>query len=189
VRVGRRRALQKFNHLRGGNNQLKLGVAMRSSFEFAATVYKSSGTLQEERFALMPVMSAEELNTFVAAHFPHLDENFRVEEVEDRAARVRLLYHDRHLRPGETISGASLMALADLAMYVTLLGMIGPVALAVTTNLNINFLRKPAKVDVVAQCRLLKLGKRLAVGEVIMRSEGDTEPVAHATVTYSIPPG
>lgn len=80
------------------------------------------------------------------------------------------------------------MSLADAAMYMALLGMIGPVALAVTTNLNINFLRKPARVDIVAQCRILKLGKRLAMGEVTMYSEGDLEPVAHATVTYSIPP-
>ena len=80
------------------------------------------------------------------------------------------------------------MALADLAMYVTVLAMIGPVALAVTTNLNINFLRKPPKGDVIGECRLLKLGKRLAVGEVIMNSDGDPELVAHATVTYSIPP-
>ena len=136
----------------------------------------------------MPLMSVEELNVFLVTHFPHLEESFRVEEVGDRLARVRLLYHDRHLRPGETISGASLMALADLAMYVTVLAMIGPVALAVTTNLNINFLRKPTKGDVLAECRLLKLGKRLAVGEVIMNSDGDPEPVAHATVTYSIPP-
>ncbi len=136
----------------------------------------------------MTVMSVEELNVFLVTHFPHLEESFRVEEVGDRLARVRLLYHDRHLRPGETISGASLMALADLAMYITLLGSIGPVALAVTTNLNINFLRKPAKGDVIGECRLLKLGKRLAVGEVVMYSKGDPEPVAHATVTYSIPP-
>jgi len=136
----------------------------------------------------MPLMSVEELNAFVVTHFPHLEDTFRVEKVGDRLAKVRLLYHDRHLRPGETISGASLMALADLAMYVTLLAMIGPVELAVTTNLNINFLRKPVKGDVISECRLLKLGKRLAVGEVIMHSEGDSEPVAHATVTYSIPP-
>ena len=137
----------------------------------------------------MPLMTVEELNAFLVTHFPHFEQTFRVEELADRFALVRLLYHDRHLRPGETISGASLMALADLAMYVMVLAMIGPVALAVTTNLNINFLRKPSKVDVIAECRLLKLGKRLAVGEVIMRSEGDSEPVAHATVTYSIPPG
>ena len=136
----------------------------------------------------MPLMSVEELNVFLVSHFPHLEESFRVEEVADRLARVRLLYHDRHLRPGETISGASLMALSDLAMYIAVLGMIGPVALAVTTNLNINFLRKPSKGDVISECRLLKLGKRLAVGEVFMYSEGDPEPVAHATVTYSIPP-
>jgi acyl-coenzyme A thioesterase PaaI-like protein len=73
-------------------------------------------------------------------------------------------------------------------MYIALLGMIGPVALAVTTNLNINFLRKPAKADVIGECRILKLGKRLAVGDVIMLSEFDPEPVAHATVTYSLPP-
>ena len=80
------------------------------------------------------------------------------------------------------------MALADLAMYVTVLAMIGPVALAVTTNLNINFLRKPARLDVIAECRLLKLGKRLAVGEVQIYSHGEDEMVAHATATYSIPP-
>ena len=79
------------------------------------------------------------------------------------------------------------MTLADMAMYMAVLGMIGPVALAVTTNLNINFLRKPAQTDVIGECRILKLGKRLAVGEVTMYSEGDAEPVAHATVTYSIP--
>jgi uncharacterized protein (TIGR00369 family) len=79
------------------------------------------------------------------------------------------------------------MTLADMAMYMALLGMIGPVALAVTTNLNINFLRKPSQRDVIGECRLLKLGKRLAVGEVAMYSLGDTELVAHATVTYSIP--
>jgi hypothetical protein len=78
--------------------------------------------------------------------------------------------------------------IAEHTMYMALLGMIGPVALAVTTNLNINFLRKPEQADVIAECKLLKLGKRLAVGEVTMYSEGDHEPVAHATVTYSIPP-
>ena len=79
------------------------------------------------------------------------------------------------------------MLLADTAMYLALLGMIGPVALAVTTNLNINFLRKPAQADVIAKCKLLKLGKRLAVGEVTMCSDAELEPVAHAVVTYSIP--
>jgi len=80
-----------------------------------------------------------------------------------------------------------MMTLADFAMYVGLLASIGPVPLAVTTNLNINFLRKPGTCDLVAECRLLKLGKRLAVGEVIIRSDGIDEPVAHVTSTYSIP--
>jgi uncharacterized protein (TIGR00369 family) len=136
----------------------------------------------------MTKMSAEELEAFLYSHFPDTEEpSVRVEKVDERFAQVRLLYHDRHLRPGGTISGPSLMTLADTAMYVAVLAMIGPVALAVTTNLNINFLRKPAQADVIAQAKLLKLGKRLAVGEVSMYSDGDTEPVAHATVTYSIP--
>ena len=136
----------------------------------------------------MTKMSAEELEAFLYSHFPDMEEpGIRVEKVDERFAQLRLLYHDRHLRPGGTISGPSLMTLADTAMYIAVLAMIGPVALAVTTNLNINFLRKPAQADVIAQAKLLKLGKRLAVGEVSMYSDGDTEPVAHATVTYSIP--
>jgi uncharacterized protein (TIGR00369 family) len=91
------------------------------------------------------------------------------------------------IRPGGTISGPTMMALADFTMYVGLLGSIGPVALAVTTNLNINFLRKPGARDLIAECRLLKLGQRLAVGEVTVRSDGQDEPVAHVTSTYSIP--
>ncbi len=86
------------------------------------------------------------------------------------------------------MSGPSLMALADSAAYLLILSMIGPVALAVTTSLNINFLRKPAPRDILAEARILKLGSRLAVADVAMFSDGDAEPVAHATVTNSIPP-
>ncbi len=137
----------------------------------------------------MPVMTAEELEQFLYSHFADSAHRaFKVERVDEMFAQVRMLCNPRHLRPGGTISGPSLMMLSDTAMYMALLGMIGPVALAVTTNLNINFLRKPEQADVIAECRLLKLGKRLAVGEVTMFSEGDREPVAHATVTYSIPP-
>ncbi|MGE0132032.1 MAG: PaaI family thioesterase [Blastocatellales bacterium] len=137
----------------------------------------------------MPKMTAAELDAFYSAHFPQLDSyRFKIEEVWDGGVRLRLLYHDLHLRPGGTVSGPTLMALADTAMYSLLMAMIGPVALAVTTNLNINFLRKPAPVDVIAKAELLKLGQRLAVGSVTMFSDGDDEPVAHATVTYSIPP-
>lgn len=137
----------------------------------------------------MTRMTAEELEQFLYSHFPDgAHRAFTVERIDEMFGRVRMRYDSRHLRPGGTISGPSLMMLSDTAMYLTLLGMIGPVALAVTTNLNINFLRKPAQADVIAECRLLKLGKRLAVGEVAMYSEGDPDPVAHATVTYSIPP-
>ncbi|HEY3136339.1 MAG TPA: PaaI family thioesterase [Blastocatellia bacterium] len=136
----------------------------------------------------MQRMSVEELDQFLTEHFPFAEHrSLVIERIEENLAKVRLRYHERHLRPGGTISGASLMTLADMAMYVALLGMIGPLALAVTTNLNINFLRKPEPRDVIGECRLLKLGKRLAVGEVKMFSEGDSELVAHATVTYSIP--
>lgn len=136
----------------------------------------------------MPRMSAEELEQFLYSHFRELERPFRVERVGDMCAQVRLSYDPRNLRPGGTISGPSMMTLADTAVYIAVLGMIGPVALAVTTNLNIHFLRKPAPVDVIAHAKLLRLGRRLAVGEVTIYSEGDAEPVAHATVTYSIPP-
>lgn len=104
--------------------------------------------------------------------------------------RLRALYSDRFLRPGGTIAGPVLMGLADAALYAVVLSRIGPVELAVTTSLSINFLRKPAAADVVADARLLKLGKRLAVGEVTLFSEqtGADDPVAHVTGTYSIPP-
>lgn len=136
----------------------------------------------------MPRMSAEELEQFLYSHFPDsAHKAIKVEKIDDMFAQVRMSFDKRYLRPGGTISGPSLMMLTDTTMYMALLGMIGPVALAVTTNLNINFLRKPGQTDVIAECKLLKLGKRLAVGEVTMYSDGDPLPVAHATVTYSIP--
>ena len=137
----------------------------------------------------MPRMTAQELDEFLNSHFPDLERPIaRVERVDDMTAEVRLPYHEMHLRPGGTISGPALMMLADTAVYVALLAMIGPVALAVTTNLNINFLRKPAPADVIAKATLIKLGKSLAVGEVSIYSNGSDTLVAHATVTYSIPP-
>jgi uncharacterized protein (TIGR00369 family) len=111
-----------------------------------------------------------------------------VEGVGEQTARVRLRATPRNLRPGGTISGASMMALADLAIYAALLGEIGLVPLAVTTSLTINFLRKPPLADVLAEARLLKVGKALAFGEIVLVSERDPRPVAHCTSTYSIPP-
>ena len=136
----------------------------------------------------MTRMTAAELDAFLHRAFPQVDQHrFRVEEVRERFARIRMPFHDGHLRPGGTVSGPSLMSLADTAMYVAILAMIGEVPLAVTTNLNINFMRKPGPADVLADARVLKLGKRLAVGDVALYSEGDPEMVAHATLTYSIP--
>lgn len=138
----------------------------------------------------MPRMTAQEVEDFIFSHFPTRTQKryFLVESVGDMVARMRMVYDERQLRPGGTISGPAMMTLADTAMWAVLVAMIGPVALTVTTNLNINFLRKPEQKDMIAEVRLLKLGKRLAVGDVIMYSEGDSQPVAHATLTYSIPP-
>ena len=137
-----------------------------------------------------PKMSVRDLEEFLATEFPqafHDGSGLSIEEVWHGGARVRQAYQARHIRPGGTISGPTMMALADFAMYVGLLASIGPVPLAVTTNLTINFLRKPETRDLIAECRYLKLGKRLAVGEVSIFSEGTDEPVAHVTSTYSIP--
>jgi uncharacterized protein (TIGR00369 family) len=140
---------------------------------------------------MQPVMSVEQVEAFLDREFPqiHLDGRvYRVEAVGEGTARMRMKAGERHIRPGGTLSGPSMMTLADLALYVVILAHIGPVGLAVTTNLNFNFLRKPEPRDLVAECRLLKLGARLAVGEVSLFSQGITDPVCHATGTYSIPP-
>jgi uncharacterized protein (TIGR00369 family) len=136
-------------------------------------------------------MSMLELEQFLHEVFPQvfrIGGDIAIEHADGRTCRVRQRYSDRMLRPGGTISGPTLMALADCAMYVVLLSAIGPVGLAVTTNLNINFLRKGAPgQDVLAVARLLKLGKRLAVGEVSLFSADSPDPIAHVTATYSIP--
>jgi uncharacterized protein (TIGR00369 family) len=135
-------------------------------------------------------MSVDEVEDLLAREFPQLHHggrSYRVEAVGPLFARVRMEYQDRHIRPGGTISGPSMMALADLALYVAVLASIGPVPLAVTTSLTFNFLRKPGRRDMLAECRIMKLGKRLAVGEVALRSEGDSEIVCHATGTYALP--
>ncbi len=132
----------------------------------------------------------EELKAYLAEIFPETWASglFEIEGIAPMEARLRLAFHPRQLRPGGTISGPSLFALADLALYVAILAQIGRSPLAVTTNLNINFLRKPAPRDVIGEARLMKLGKRLAVGEVALRSAGENELCAHAVGTYSIPP-
>src|ERR1700760_4603282 len=135
-------------------------------------------------------MGVAELEAFLRVEFPQSfgSGDTRIENADGDTCRLRKRYSDQMLRPGGTISGPTLMALADCAMYVVVLSAIGRVALAVTTNLNINFLRKglPGH-DVLAEAKLLKLGKRLAVGEVTLLSASSPDPVAHVTATYSIP--
>ena len=138
--------------------------------------------------ALSPVMNIDDLRLFMKREFPQLDDSFEIVSIDDGAATMHLRANDQHLRPGGTVSGPSLFALADVAAYAAILGHIGPVALAVTTNLNINFLRKATPGTVKAVARILKLGKRLAVLEISLTSDETNELIAHATATYSIPP-
>ena len=139
-----------------------------------------------------PILSPAEINAFLAKVFPEINPGskraFTCEGVSPGTARMRMTYDPGQLRPGGTISGPAMFALADVGLYVAILAHIGPVPLAVTTTMTINFLRKPGAKDLIAECRLLKLGKRLAVGEVLLFSDGDPEMVAHVTGTYSIPP-
>ncbi|HKO71723.1 MAG TPA: PaaI family thioesterase [Bradyrhizobium sp.] len=135
-------------------------------------------------------MNVVELESFLLTEFPQAFKagDISIESADGATCLLRQRYSDQMLRPGGTISGPTLMALADCAMYVVLLSAIGPVSLAVTVNLNINFLRKGAPgQDVLAAARLLKIGRRLAVGEVNLLSGTSSDPIAHATSTYSIP--
>jgi len=137
------------------------------------------------------VMSAAEVEKLLEREFSQVMSRGSAIVIEDAwhgGCRVRRAFSEKSLRPGGTISGPTMMGLTDFAMYVAILASIGPVPLAVTTSLNINFLRKPEQRDLVAEARLIKLGKRLAVGEVEIYSDGNDEMVAHATATYSMPP-
>lgn len=134
-------------------------------------------------------MTAAELNAFLAQVYPQIAEDVRVDRVGPMEADVRLLVRAAHLRPGGTVSGPWMFSVADLAMYAVVLAMIGPEAMTVTTNCAIDFMRKPAAGrDILGRARLLKLGRRLAVGDVLIFSEGQAEPVARAGLTYAIPP-
>ena len=129
----------------------------------------------------------DEIIEFIASEFPQ--SAVKIMAVGNQGSTVKQEIGVDQLRPGGTVSGPVLMAVADVALYVAIIGEIGLVPLAVTTSLNINFLRKPSSErDIIGVCKLLKLGKVLAVGEVSLYSEGQDEPVAHVVGTYSIPP-
>jgi uncharacterized protein (TIGR00369 family) len=138
---------------------------------------------------MMPLMSGPELLQFLDKSFPqagHL--GLQIEHIDDRSIRLRMPTDERHLRPGGIVSGPTLMWLADCGTYLLVLAQIGPVAMAVTSNLNMNFLRPGERLrDLIGQGRLLKLGRRLAVAEFTILSDGSPDPIAHTTVTYVIP--
>jgi uncharacterized protein (TIGR00369 family) len=133
------------------------------------------------------VLSVEELQQIVVDAFPDYDLP-TVESLEGDTLVLALTTSTRHTRPGGTLSGPTMMALADNAAWLVILGHIGPVLLAVTTSLHIDFLRKPDVTDLLARAKLIKLGRRLAVVDVDLYSRGSTDLVAKASVTYSIPP-
>ena len=134
-------------------------------------------------------MDCAALNVFLDRVFPQISGQITVESVDAQRLVARLRVDDRHLRPGGTVSGPAMFALADVTIYLAILARIGEVALAVTTNASVDFMRKPeAGRDLLAECRILKLGRVLAVGDVLLRSDGVEAPVARCSMTYSIPP-
>ncbi len=141
--------------------------------------------------SLVPIMTVSEVEGFFESEFPQINANgrvFSIDRLGPGEAVLRLDPTPDHLRPGGTVSGPTLFTLADLSAYVAILAHIGPVALAVTTNLSINFLRKPPLGPLLGHCRILKLGRRLAVVEIAIRPPDESDLVAQATATYSIPP-
>lgn len=135
-------------------------------------------------------LGREEVMTYMAEVFPQVRDDFALDDLSEDRLVLRLLTAERHLRPGGTVSGPSLFALADCAVYAMVLARLGKKALAVTTSASVDFMRKPeAGRDVLGECRLLKLGRVLVVGDVLMFSQGSPKPVARASMTYSIPPG
>ncbi|MEO9337182.1 PaaI family thioesterase [Mesorhizobium sp. SB112] len=140
---------------------------------------------------LTPVMTAAEVNDLMKSAYPQLNDGYAHYEAVDvfpGGCTVRLNANERHLRPGGTVSGPSLFTLADIGGYVCVLSHAGPDALSVTTNLDINFMRKAEAGPIDGYCRILKLGRSLMVFDIDITAGPDGHTVAHATGTYSIPP-
>ena len=134
------------------------------------------------------LMKKNDLETFLKVEFPQVSKNFKILETKPNYLSMLMHISNEHLRPGGTVSGPTMFLLADVSFYLATLSMVGPKSLTVTTNCSINFLRKPNKKDLVSKARILKLGKTLSVGDVLIYSQGINKPVAHASLTYSIPP-
>ncbi|MBO9401876.1 PaaI family thioesterase [Shimia sp. R9_3] len=138
---------------------------------------------------MQAVMSAEEMTDWLQSVFPQVKDDFVVEHIDGTNTVMRLMVAERHLRPGGTVSGPSMFALADVAAYVATMACIGKEALTVTTNCSLDFMRKPASgKDLIAKATLLKLGRSLSVTSILIYSEGEERPVARANMTYAIPP-
>lgn len=135
------------------------------------------------------LMTAEEVTAFVVAHFPQSEGMAKLVHLEPGRLVCRRFVTQANLRPGGTVSGPTMMALADTAAYFLVLVSVGPVELAVTSQLSIQFLRKPKPADLLATAELLRLSKRQMVCTIVIHSDGDDEPVAHVTATYAIPSG
>jgi len=136
---------------------------------------------------MKPLMSKVDLENFLEKEFPQVSSNFTILNTKPNSLSMLMHISDEHLRPGGTVSGPTMFLLADVSFYLATLSMIGPKSLTVTTNCSINFLRKPNISDLISESRVLKIGKTLSVGDVLIYSEGIKEPVAHASLTYSIP--
>ncbi len=134
-------------------------------------------------------LNKQELTEYLAQVFPQVHNDFVVEDLTETTITMRLKVEERHLRPGGTVSGPSMFGLADVSVYAMVLARKGRQSLAVTTSSSLDFLRKPeGGTDLIAECKLLKLGRTLAVGDVLIYSEGSDKPVTRASMTYSIPP-
>lgn len=136
-----------------------------------------------------PAMTADDIQQLIIEGVPLVGQyGVTVTELTAGGAVLRMPCRDDFIRPGGTVTGPAMFGLADVALYAAVLSLIGRVELAVTTSMTINFLRKPEMRPLAAEARVLKLGRRLAYGDVMIYSEGDDDPVAHATGTYSVPP-
>ena len=133
------------------------------------------------------LMSKPELEIFMEKEFSQVSKNFKILDLDLGSISMKMNVSYEHLRPGDTISGPTMFLLADISFYLATLSLIGPKSLTVTTNCSINFLRKPNKHDLTSKARVLKIGKTLSVGDVLIYSVDKTNPVAHASLTYSIP--
>ena len=136
---------------------------------------------------MKPLMSKVDLENFLEKEFPQVSNNFKILNTKPNSLSMLMHISDEHLRPGGTVSGPTMFLLADVSFYLATLSIIGPKSLTVTTNCSINFLRKPNISDLISETRVLKIGKTLSVGDVLIYSNGIKEPVAHASLTYSIP--